>query len=103
VVPAGMNSPTSRSCKKDFKGKNIVFVSISLDDNKAHGRRWLRKNRWKRSVYGEAHGIQYLPPAIRLKGFQLFFWLMLRNIIKPNAPRPSSDDETIDYTELAKI
>ncbi|MEP5338128.1 MAG: TlpA disulfide reductase family protein [Algibacter sp.] len=86
--------PALKEVEKQYHGKNIEFVSISIDVEKAHGK-------WRKMVTNkELAGVQLLADknwqSEFIKGYQIngiprFILIDPNgNIVSPNAPRPSS-------------
>ena len=104
--PCRHELPYLEELQKDFKGKNIVFVSISLDDNKAAWEKMVKEKQMKGvQLYGEGAWKSFPATSYQIKGIPTFFLVDAKgNIIKPNAPRPSSDEvRPLITAELAKI
>jgi thiol-disulfide isomerase/thioredoxin len=99
--PCKAEIPALKELEHDYEGKNIAFVSLSVDDNQAHQNSWeVANQKWRAMVKDkELGGIQLLAPqgweSPFIKAFQInsiprFILLDTKgNIINPNAPRPS--------------
>ena len=78
---------------KEFKGKDIEFISISVDQN---------KNAWIKMAKGNTEGLQlYAEPSIAgmfkehfmIQGIPRFILIDKEGrVINANAPRPSSNN-----------
>ncbi len=104
--PCRHELPYLEELQKDFKGKNIVFVSISLDDNKAAWEKMVKEKQMKGvQLYGEDAWKSIPATSYQIKGIPTFFLIDAKgNIIKPNAPRPSSNEiRPLITAELEKI
>ena len=96
--------PSLKKVEKQYHGKNIQFLSISIDDKKDH-------QKWKDMIKEkELGGIQLFADNVweskfvadyYVKGIPKFILLDPQgNIVVPNAPRPS-DPKLIElFTEL---
>ncbi len=100
--PCKAEIPSLKKVEEAYHGKNIAFVSISVDDDRSHGGSWDKaKADWKKMVADkELGGIQLFAP----KGWSSEFvknysinsiprFLLIDpqgNIVDANAPRPSS-------------
>lgn len=101
-APCKAEIPWLKELEHDYKGKNIAFVSMSIDDDRSHGGSWDKaKTDWKEMVADkELGGIQIYAP----KGWQSEFIRDYRinsiprfilidtegKIVDASAPRPSS-------------
>lgn len=106
--------PSLKALEADYHGKNIHFVSLSIDDDRTHGGSWDKaKADWKAMVADkELGGIQIMAPegwksafveAYKIKGIPRFLLIDPDgNIVTPDAPRPSSPDirELFDTLEI---
>lgn len=100
--PCKKEIPSLKKVEEEYHGKNIEFVSISIDDDRSHGGSWDKaKEDWKAMVADkELGGLQLFAP----NGWQSQFVLDYKingiprfllidpdgNIVTPDAPRPSS-------------
>lgn len=102
--PCKAEIPFLKEVEKAYHGKNIAFVSISIDVAKDHGK-------WKQMVEEkELGGIQLiadkdwkssLVQEYRIKGIPRFILIDPNgNIVSPDAPRPSSEDLIALFNEL---
>lgn len=110
--PCKAEIPSLKKIEAAYHGKNIQFVSISIDDDRTHGNSWDKaKEDWKAMVADkELGGIQLFAP----KGWQSQFiadyyimgiprFILLDpdgKIVSADAPRPSSSDLTDLFSEL---
>lgn len=101
--PCKAEIPSLKKIEKAYHGKNIQFVSISIDDDRTHGGSWDKaKEDWKTMVADkELGGLQLFAP----KGWQSQFMTDYKingiprfilidpdgKIVIPNAPRPSNE------------
>ncbi len=62
--PCKAEIPSLKKIEKKYHGKNIAFVSISIDDDRSHGGSWEKANEdWKKMVEEkELGGIQIICP-----------------------------------------
>lgn len=100
--PCKVEIPSLKALEKEYKGKNIQFVSLSVDDDRTHGGSWDRARKdWKNMVKNkQLTGIQLLAPKGWLSKFIQDYkiisiprFLLIDpngNIVHPNAPRPSN-------------
>ncbi|HOK61488.1 MAG TPA: redoxin family protein [Tenuifilum sp.] len=92
--------------EKDYKGKKIVFVKISLDDDMDAWRKMVTEKKLG-GVQLHADGAWSSDAAknYQIKGIPTFVLIGANGkIINPNAPRPSSEEiRTLLDQELAKI
>jgi len=96
--------PALKEVEKNYHGKNIAFVSLSIDDDRSHGGSWEKANEdWKKFVADEnLGGIQLFAPkgwqsefvrSYRINGIPRFILIDPNgNIVTPTAPRPSSEE-----------
>lgn len=96
--------PSLKEVEKKYHGKNIVFVSLSIDDDRSHDGSWEKANEdWKKFVADEnLGGIQLFAPkgwksdfvkGYRINGIPRFILIDPNgNIVTPTAPRPSSEE-----------
>jgi len=102
--PCKAEIPSLKKVEKQYHGKNIAFVSMSIDDDKSHGGSWEKANEdWKKMVAEkELGGIQIFAPKgwqsefvqnYRINGIPRFILIDPEgNIVTPSAPRPSSEE-----------
>lgn len=102
--PCKAEIPFLKEVEKAYHGKNIEFVSISIDEAKAH-------DAWKQMIEEkEMGGIQLFADkdwksefvqAYKINGIPRFILIDPQgNIISPDAPRPSSNDLKVLFDEL---
>ena len=101
--PCLVEIPSLKALEKEYHGKNIHFVSLSIDDDKSHGGSWDKaRENWKAMVANkELSGIQIFAPEgwqstfirdYKIDGIPRFILIDPDgNIVLPDAPRPSSD------------
>jgi thiol-disulfide isomerase/thioredoxin len=99
--PCKAEIPALKELEKDYHGKNIQFVSMSIDDDRTHKGSWdLAKQDWKDMVADkELGGIQIFAPDgwktkfiedYKIKGIPRFILIDPDgNIVDASAPRPS--------------
>ena len=91
--PCKAEIPKLAKLAKDYKNKDIVFVSVSVDDNKGAWQKMLKENNydwiqihaekaWKSKII-EDNGIRGIPRFMMID--------KEGNIVNVNAPQPSSD------------
>ena len=102
--PCKAEIPSLKEVEKKYHGKNIAFVSMSIDDDRSHGGSWEKARQdWKKMVKEkELSGIQIMAPEgwksefvqnYRIKGIPRFILIDPEGkIVSPSAPRPSSDE-----------
>lgn len=102
--PCKAEIPSLKKVEKQYHGKNIAFVSMSIDDDRSHGGSWEKANEdWKKMVAEkELGGIQIFAPNgwqsefvknYRINGIPRFILIDPEgNIVTPSAPRPSSEE-----------
>lgn len=102
--PCKAEIPSLKKVEKAYHGKNIAFVSMSIDDDRSHGGSWEKANEdWKKMVSEkELGGIQLFAPKgwksefvkdYRINGIPRFILVDPEgNIVSASAPRPSSDE-----------
>ena len=100
--PCKAEIPALKALDKAYQGKNIQFVSISIDDDRSHGGSWEKaKADWKAMVADEElGGMQLFAPNgwqsqfvldYKINGIPRFLLIDPNgNIVNPDAPRPSS-------------
>jgi thiol-disulfide isomerase/thioredoxin len=101
--PCKAEIPSLKKLAEDYAGKNIAFLSMSIDDARSHRGSLIRANeKWKAMVQDmNLGGIQLFAPNgwqtafiknYRIKGIPRFILLDKEgNIVDPNAPRPSDE------------
>jgi len=101
--PCKAEIPSLKEVEKKYHGKNIEFVSISVDDPKRSGT-WEKANEsWRKMVEEkELAGIQLFAPEAwqsefirdyKINGIPRFILIDPNgNIVSASAPRPSSDE-----------
>lgn len=99
--PCKAEIPSLKQLEHDYKGKNIAFVSLSVDDNQAHKGSWdLANQKWRAMVKEKTlGGIQLFAPKgwetpfirdFKINSIPRFILLDTEgNIIDASAPRPS--------------
>lgn len=109
--------PSLKTLEKDYHGKNIRFVSLSVDDGRGYRAETqeeaaaLAKEGWKKMISEkELGGIQLLSPNgwqtnfiqdYQINGIPRFILIDPDgNIVNPDAPRPSSDGIIELFNEL---
>lgn len=100
--PCKAEIPSLKKMEEDYRGRNIEFVSISVDDDRTHGDSWEKaREDWKSFVVKqELGGTQLFSPegwksefitAYKISGIPRFILIdPAGNIVSPDAPRPSS-------------
>lgn len=101
--PCKAEIPSLKALEKAYHGKNIAFVSLSVDDDRTHGGSWDKaKEDWKAMVTEkELGGIQIMAPEgwksqfvqdYKITGIPRFILIdPAGNVVDPSAPRPSDD------------
>jgi len=102
--PCKAEIPSLKKVEKQYHGKNIAFVSMSIDDDRSHGGSWEKANEdWKKMVNEkELGGIQIFAPKgwesefvqnYKINGIPRFILVDPEgNIVSASAPRPSSSE-----------
>ncbi|WP_445730791.1 TlpA family protein disulfide reductase [Mariniflexile sp.] len=110
--PCKAEIPSLKALEKQYHGKNIQFVSLSIDDDRSHGGSWDKaREDWKAMVADkELSGIQLFAPNgwqsqfvldYKIKGIPRFILIDPNgNIVTPDAPRPSDEGLTELFTSL---
>ena len=110
--PCKAEIPALKELEKDYHGKNIQFVSMSIDDDRSHKGSWdLAKQDWKDMVADkELGGIQIFAPKgwktkfiedYKIKGIPRFILIDPNgNIVDASAPRPSDPTLRTMFDEL---
>lgn len=98
--------PHLEKLQDEYKGKKVVFISLSLDDDKAAWEKMVKDNKMK-GVQLHATGAWRSDAAVsyKIKGVPTFYLIDADgNILSPCAPRPSSAEiRPLFDAELAKI
>ncbi|MGJ5643274.1 TlpA family protein disulfide reductase [Formosa sp. S-31] len=101
--PCKAEIPSLKALEKEYHGKNIAFVSMSVDDDRTHGGSWDKaKEDWKAMVADkELSGIQIMAPEgwksqfvqdYKITGIPRFILIdPAGNVVDPSAPRPSDE------------
>ena len=102
--PCKAEIPALKEVEKKYHGKNIAFVSLSVDDDRSHGGSWEKAHEtWKNFVAKEnLGGVQLFAPkgwksefvqGYKINGIPRFILIDPKgNIVTPTAPRPSSEE-----------
>ena len=110
--PCKAEIPALKELEKDYHGKNIQFVSMSIDDDRTHKGSWdLAKQDWKAMVAEkELGGIQIFAPEgwkskfitdYKINGIPRFILIdPSGNIVNASAPRPSDPSLRALFDEL---
>lgn len=115
--PCKAEIPYLKNLEKDYHGKNIQFVSLSIDDGRGYRAETQEesfakaKEGWRKMIAEkELGGIQILAPNgwkskfvqdYKISGIPRFLLIDPNgNIVTPDAPRPSSDAIKELFTEL---
>ncbi|OBX21199.1 MULTISPECIES: TlpA family protein disulfide reductase [Bizionia] len=110
--PCKAEIPFLKEIEKEYHGKDIQFVSLSIDDDKSHKGSWDQARAdWKAMIADkELGGIQLFAPkgwqtefiqAYKINGIPRFILIdPAGNVVSPDAPRPSSDELKELLTEL---
>ncbi|MGK0175604.1 MAG: thiol-disulfide isomerase/thioredoxin [Ulvibacter sp.] len=111
-APCKAEIPALKELEKDYHGKNIQFVSMSIDDDRSHKGSWdLAKQDWKDMVADkELGGIQIFAPKgwktkfiedYKIKGIPRFILIDPNgNIVDASAPKPSDPKLRTMFDEL---
>ena len=102
--PCRAEIPSLKQVEKQYQGRNIEFISISIDDQKDHAK-------WKRMIIDEKlGGIQLFADNsweskfikdYMIQGIPGFILIdPSGNIVNSNAPRPSNKDLIALFDEL---
>lgn len=99
--PCKAEIPALKELEKDYHGKNIQFLSMSIDDDRSHRGSWeLANKNWKAMVADkELGGIQLFAPKgwkskfitdYKINGIPRFILIDPNgNVVDASAPRPS--------------
>ncbi|MBP0902339.1 redoxin family protein [Mariniflexile gromovii] len=110
--PCKAEIPSLKALEKQYHGKNIQFVSLSIDDDRSHGGSWEKaREDWKAMIADkQLSGIQLFAPNgwqsqfvldYKIKGIPRFILIDPNgNIVTPDAPRPSSSELTKLFSSL---
>lgn len=110
--PCKAEIPSLKAIEQEYHGKNIHFVSMSIDDDRTHKGSWdLAREDWKAMVKDkELGGIQIFAPNgwqsdfvqnYKINGIPRFILIDPNgNVVTPDAPRPSSEKLKELFTEL---
>ncbi|WP_157206385.1 TlpA family protein disulfide reductase [Mariniflexile maritimum] len=110
--PCKAEIPALKALDKQYEGKNIHFVSLSIDDDRSHGGSWDKaRENWKSMIAEkELTGIQLFAPNgwqsqfvldYKIKGIPRFILIDPNgNVVTPDAPRPSDASLTALFTSL---
>jgi len=109
--PCKVEIPSLKHLESEYEGKNIQFVSISIDDDRSHGSWEAAKNKWKNMVGNEnLKGIQLFAPKgwesefiknYKINGIPRFLLIDPNgNIVSADAPRPSDPALVSLFNEL---
>lgn len=110
--PCKAEIPALKELEKDYHGKNIQFVSMSIDDDRSHKGSWeLAKQDWKDMVADkELGGIQIFAPEgwkskfitdYKINGIPRFILIDPNgNIVDASAPRPSDPALRVMFDKL---
>lgn len=92
--PCRHELPYLKNLEKEYHGKDVVFVSISLDDNKTAWEKMVKEQDMKGiQLHAEGAWKSFVATNYQIRGIPTFFMIDANgNILKPNAPRPSSDE-----------
>ncbi|MEW4924586.1 TlpA disulfide reductase family protein [Algibacter sp. 2305UL17-15] len=110
--PCKAEIPALKRLEKAYHGKNIQFVSLSIDDDRTHGGSWDKaREDWKKMIKDkQLGGIQLFAPKGGMSQFVLDYKIQgiprfilidpAGNIVNPDAPRPSSPGLKDLFSEL---
>ncbi len=110
--PCKAEIPALKKLEHDYEGKNIAFVSLSIDDAQAHQGSWeVANQKWRAMVKDkELGGIQLLAPkgwedpfirAYKINSIPRFILLDTEgNIVSASAPRPSDESLRTLFDEI---
>lgn len=100
-VPCKTEIPSLKKLDKDYAGKNIAFMSLSIDDDRSHNGSWdAAKEAWKAMVKDEKlTGTHVIAPEgwsskfiVDYKVSSIPRFVLIDpngNVVNPDAPRPS--------------
>jgi thiol-disulfide isomerase/thioredoxin len=101
--PCKAEIPSLKALEKEYHGRNIQFLSLSIDDDRSHGGSWDKaREDWKTMIADkELSGIQLFAPEgwqtpfireYKINGIPRFILIdPAGNVVTPDAPRPSSE------------
>jgi thiol-disulfide isomerase/thioredoxin len=92
--PCKHELPYLETLQDEYKGKKIVFISLSVDDDMAAWENMVKEKKMK-GVQLHADGAWASTAAVeyQVKGIPTFYMIDGNsNILVPNAPRPSSEE-----------
>lgn len=110
--PCKAEIPSLKALEKQYHGKNIQFVSLSIDDDRSHGGSWDKaREDWKAMIADkELSGIQLFAPNgwqsqfvldYKIKGIPRFILIDPNgDVVTPDAPRPSDASLTELFASL---
>ncbi len=110
--PCKAEIPSLKALEKKYHGKNIQFVSLSIDDDRSHGGSWDKARAdWKAMIADkELSGIQLFAPNgwqsqfvldYKINGIPRFILIDPNgNVVTPDAPRPSDASLTELFSSL---
>ncbi len=110
--PCKVEIPSLKALEKKYHGKNIQFVSLSIDDDRSHGGSWDKARAdWKAMIADkELSGIQLFAPNgwqsqfvldYKINGIPRFILIDPNgNVVTPDAPRPSDASLTELFSSL---
>lgn len=104
--PCRHELPFLEQLQDAYKGKNIVFVSVSLDDNFEAWKKMEEEKEMKGvQLHADGAWASDVAKKYQIKGIPTFFLVGADGtIIAPNAPRPSSDEiKPLLNEELSKL
>ncbi len=111
-APCKAEIPSLKKLDKDYSGKNVTFVSLSVDDDRSHKGSWDKaKGAWKNMVKEKAlTGVHLFAPKgwtsqfirdYKINGIPRFVLIDPNgNIVNPDAPRPSDPELRELFTSL---
>jgi thiol-disulfide isomerase/thioredoxin len=110
--PCKVEIPSLKHLESTYKGKNIQFVSLSIDDETSHGTKENARSKWQSMVTEkELTGIQILAPNgwqsdfvrnYKINGIPRFILIDPNgNIVSADAPRPSDPKLVELFNELS--
>ena len=102
--PCKAEIPALQQLVKDYQGKDIVFVSISVDDNKNAWEKMIKENNYDwYQIHAEKAWNSTIVKDNLIKGIPRFMMVDREgNIISVNAPRPTTDDVRVLIDEELK-
>lgn len=112
-APCKAEIPSLKKLDKDYSGKNVTFVSLSIDDDRSHKNSWdVAKEEWKTMVKEkELTGVHIFAPEgwaskfikdYKVNSIPRFVLIDPNgNIVNPDAPRPSDPELRTLFTSLS--